>query len=402
MKALILAATPGQYLDPITATRPKSMIPAAGKPLLEYHVSACKQHGISDIEMVIGHCGNEVVNYFGKGRDFDVNIHYTKQEEQIGIGDAILQARDRFSPGDYFILIYADHLTAVNSLTKTLSVFRSFHSPVASVTSTMNTEAFGNVYLGTDTEIIKIIEKPKDAELGNYVLAGIFVLPTAFFDLLEKNDKNMILSLHELISTDKLYASIWSEKWLDVAYPWNILQANQMAMDELKEGRLAANLSLEGHVKITGPVIIEPNVVIKSGSVIRGPSYIGQESFIGNNVLVREYTAIGPKSTIGYGVELKNCLLLGESKVGRLSFIGDSVIGRGVNIGSGVMTVNQTLDGSPVVLNLENRNLESNLDKLGAFIGDNVMIGASNTLAPGSLIPARVIIPHNISIPTER
>ena len=89
---------------------------------------------------------------------------------------------------------------------------------------------------------------------------------------------------------------------------------------------------------------------------------------------------------IGYGVELKNCVLFGNSEVGRLSFVGDSVIGENVDIGSGTMTINENLDRTSVRVDVLGETVDSGLTKLGAFIGDDVKIGAGNTLAAGTVL----------------
>jgi bifunctional UDP-N-acetylglucosamine pyrophosphorylase/glucosamine-1-phosphate N-acetyltransferase len=123
---------------------------------------------------------------------------------------------------------------------------------------------------------------------------------------------------------------------------------------------------------------------------------------VGNNVLVRSYSSLGPGSIIGYGVELKNCVLFGGARIGRLSFVGDSVVGEQVDIGSGTMTVNETMDRSPIAVNIRGTMVESGLTKLGAFIGDRAKIGAGNTLAPGTVIEAGTIVPHHFTVPKPR
>ena len=142
-------------------------------------------------------------------------------------------------------------------------------------------------------------------------------------------------------------------------------------------------------------------MVIESGSVLRGPCYIGPNTYVGNNVLIRGNTSIGRDCVIGYGVELKNCVMFGHSRVGRLSFIGDSVIGENVNIGSGTMTVNTTLERKTVQVLVDGVLQDSGFEKLGAFIGDNVEIGAGNTLPAGICLESGMHIPHHATVPLE-
>ena len=92
------------------------------------------------------------------------------------------QVKNKISPGEYFLLIYGDTLTDQNIYSKTQQSFHSFKCPVASICLPPSNESFGNVFLNAQMKINKIIEKPKGNNFGNYVLAGVFVLPESFFD----------------------------------------------------------------------------------------------------------------------------------------------------------------------------------------------------------------------------
>ncbi len=397
MKAVILAGG-GDDLKPFTTTRPKPMISVSGRSLLENTVVFLKEVGIHDLILVVGHCQEQIFSHFGRGHDFGVNISYVAQEDGGGIGDALLHARGRVHPGDFFLLVYGDVLTAGNIYWQTIQSFHSFRSAVAAICLTPSAEAFGNVYLDNEMRITRLVEKPMQPRHGNYVLAGVFVLPQDFFNRLEKFGANMEEALGDLISTEGLRSSIWEEDWVDTQHPWDILRANRMVMDGWHEAVISDSVQLRGSVKVDGPVRIGDEVVIESGTVLQGPCYIGPGTFVGNNVLIRRYTSIGPKSVIGYGVELKNCVLFGSAKVGRLSFIGDSVVGEGVDIGSGTMTVNTNLDGTTVQAHQDGALVETGMEKLGSFIGDGAIIGAGNTLLAGTVIPAATIIPHHGTI----
>jgi len=260
---------------------------------------------------------------------------------------------------------------------------------------------YGNVYL-SGTRITRIVEKPTTAGLGNYVLAGVFVLPAEVFSFLEKSRGEMEEVFAELIRRPGLNASIWEDGWIDVEYPWDILAANRMVMDTWEEARISRYAVIDGNVTFSGPVRVERGSVIKAGAVLAGPRYIGRNCYVGNNALVRSYTSLGAASSVGYGVELKNCVLFGQSRVGRLSFVGDSVIGENVDIGSGIMTINGSLDRTPIPVDIHGERLDSGLDKLGAFIGDNVKVGAGNTLAAGTVVAPGTVIPHHATVGGSR
>ncbi|MEK7845394.1 MAG: bifunctional sugar-1-phosphate nucleotidylyltransferase/acetyltransferase [Nitrospinota bacterium] len=399
MKALILAAGKGSNLVPFTNTRPKPMISVGGVFILENTIRLLKDSGINVINIVVGHEADTITKYFERGADFGVSIHYFHQNNLRGIGDAVSMTEDRFSPGEYFMLIYGDIITSANIFSHTLQSFNIAKEPIASVCLTPSTKMFGNVYLNNEMKITKIIEKPKKGGLGNYVLSGIFILPSGFFSILKKTRLNMEKALGILINDMGLRASIWEEEWIDVVYPWDILIANKILMDSWQRTSISKSASLKGDVRIEGPVHIDDDVEIRSGTIIEGPSFIGAGSFIGNNVLMRKYTAVGKGCTIGYGVELKNCIFSGNSRVGRLSFIGDSVIGSNVDIGSGTMTINCNLDKSSVKSRISGKIIDTGLNKLGAFIGDDAVIGSGNTIMAGTVIDTKVRVPHHYTYP---
>ncbi len=376
------------------------MMRIAGKYILEHTLRLLNECGLSDVNMVVGHKRRKVIDTFQGGGDYGTNIHYIEQKQVgAGIGKAILDARDRIDPGEYFMLVYGDILASQNIFSHTLQAFGVSRSPVASINLTSSPEMFGNVYLDPKMRITKIIEKPMEGSRGNYVLSGVFILPYSFFGLLEQSGESMETALSRLAGEEELHASIWEKGWIDIAYPWDIIGANQLLMDEWEESRIHKSVVLKGNVRIEGPALIEEGVEICSGTTIEGPVFIGRNSFIGNNALIRKYTAVGPESIIGYGVELKNCITFGKSMLGRLSFIGDSVIGTKVDIDSGTMTVNRSESGKTVKTMVHGSEVDTGLEKLGAFIGDDAKIGASNTIIAGTVIESGVSIRHNHSYP---
>ncbi|PIQ96896.1 MAG: GlmU protein [Nitrospinae bacterium CG11_big_fil_rev_8_21_14_0_20_56_8] len=395
MKAVILAGGKGANLGPISATRPIPMIRVGGRTLFDNTLNLLKSAGINDIFVVVGHQKEKMIECISEYSNNGLNLHYVEQKTAEDIGGAVLQVRNKISPGEFFMLIYGDTLTAANIFSKTQQSFHSFKCPVASICLPPSNEMFGNVFLNAHMKITRIIEKPKGDELGNYVLSGVFILSASFFDLLEKKGRSMEKALKSLVGEENLRASMWEDEWLDIVYPWEILTANRVLMDSWKESSIAKSARLEGNVTIQGVVHIEDDVIIKAGAVIEGPCSIGKGCYIGNNSLIRSYTSLGNYCSVGYGVELKNCVILDNTRVGRLSFIGDSVLGEGVDFGAGTMTVNRAVDWKPISVKSGNRPINTGLLKLGTFIGDKVVVGAGNTIAPGTIVPpGKVLAPR--------
>ena len=393
MKAIILAAGKGAHLSPFSDTRPQPMIGVAGRTILDNSLGLLKSSGINDIFVVVGHKREKLIDALQEHEYDGLNIHCVEQKQSRGIGNAVLKVKNKISPGEYFLLLYGDILTANNIFSKVQQSFHTFKSPVASICLPPSNQQFGNVFLNAQMEITKIIEKPKSNKFGNYVLAGVFILPASFFQLLESTGQSMEKALKKIVASEGLRASMWEDGWLDVVHPWEILTANKMIMDSWGESSIAKTATLEANVTLQGIVKIGEGVLIKAGAVIEGPCSIGCGSYIGNNSLVRSYTSVGKNCEVGSGVELKNCVVMDSSQIGRLSFIGDSVLGENVDIGSGCMTINRTVDWKPISMQNRKGQASTNMSKLGAFLGDGVVVGAGNIIQPGTVVHSGKIVP---------
>ena len=399
MKALVLASGGGKNMAPFFPTRPKAMVHVAGRPVLHRTLRMLRESGFSEAYAVIGSNGSLVTEYFGAGRSVDMTLGYLTQR-QDGIGRAVLTAKNKFVPGEQFLLAYSDVVAEENLISSVMQAFFLSNKPAASICLTKEPADFGNVYLDDAMNITKIVEKPGRGGKGNYVLAGIFVLPYSFFGTLEKNGGDMVKALAELVKTEGLKGSIWEKGWVDLVHPWDVLSANRMVMSTWHTADVHESIKLRD-AKIKGPVRIEENVEIRSGAIIEGPAFIGSGCYIGNNALIRKNSSIGAGSVVGFGAEIKNCVIFGNTKIGRLSFIGDSVIGENVEIGSGTMTTNYDVSGADIKVRLGKTLLGTGMKKLGAFVGDGAHLGNGHNIAPGAVVAPGCVIGHNITHPKK-
>lgn len=92
MRAMILAAGKGERMRPLTLHTPKPLIPVAGVPLIEYHLRALAQAGVTDV--VINHAwlGDKIEAHLGDGARFGVHIVYSKESQPLETGGGIYQA----------------------------------------------------------------------------------------------------------------------------------------------------------------------------------------------------------------------------------------------------------------------------------------------------------------------
>ena len=89
MKAIILSAGEGSRMRPLTLTKPKTMLPVAGKPIMQYNIESLRDNGIKDILLIVRYKKEMVQEYFGDGSKFGVNISYEIQKDFLGTANAI-------------------------------------------------------------------------------------------------------------------------------------------------------------------------------------------------------------------------------------------------------------------------------------------------------------------------
>jgi len=143
---------------------------------------------------------------------------------------------------------------------------------------------------------------------------------------------------------------------------------------------------IEPGATLNGPVHVGEGTEILSGAYIVGPVYIGRDCVIGPNCYIRPSTSLGNRCKVGNAVEMKNSILMDDTKVPHNSYVGDSVIGERCNFGAGTKVANLRLDNRPVPVIIDGKRVSSKRRKLGAIIGDDVKIGINVSIEPGTII----------------
>ncbi|MDX2472025.1 MAG: sugar phosphate nucleotidyltransferase [SAR324 cluster bacterium] len=403
MKAVVLCAGQSPKLEPFSETRPKSMIVVAGKSILEIILNRLSEANITEVLLVVGHKKEMIQESFHFGKALGLKIDYLIQKEEKGIGNALLLAQEALKKEKNFLVVYGDALMNGNNLLPLVDHFSQSDLPnIATITHPASEGGYGNVYLGHDMQISKFVEKPTGGRMSNYIFGGSFIFDQSVFASLQKNKEDMVAVLKSKIKEKALGASLWEDSWIDISRPWHILKANQMVMSTWTKSIIPVSCNIDSGAKISGAVKFGENVTVRAGASIVGPCFIGDNCFIGNSSLIRENSSIGANSVIGFGTEVKNSVIFGGSKVGRLSFIGDSVLGQDTHLGSGVMTVNTSIENHNFTLtDKKGDSLDTGLSKIGAFIGDNSVIGAGNCLPPGCMLKAGTHAPDCFNLPSN-
>ena len=385
MKGYILAAGEGLRMRPLTSNIPKPLLSVAGKPFLEHNIGALKAAGIKDIILLIGWKANRIREHFGDGSEFGVRIEYVEQKERLGTAHAISMIRDMVDSA--FFCLYGDVVLTHGAVKGIVAHHRKVKGSVMALTSVPDPRRYGCIRV-RDGVVADITEKPEVPE-GNLVNAGAYVLEPAIFDAIAETKKSVrgeyevTDSFRIMMARSHIYAHLLSGEWMDVARPWDLLEANRMLMEGL-EAKVEGTVS--DKATMIGPVRVGKGSEVMAGSYIVGPAIIGRDCRIGPNAYIRPSTSIGDGCRVGNSVEVKNSIIMDGTKVPHLSYVGDSVIGERCNLGAGTKIANLRLDEKEVMVVIDGKKTGSGRRKLGAIIGDDVKTGINATIDVGTII----------------
>lgn len=159
-----------------------------------------------------------------------------------------------------------------------------------------------------------------------------------------------------------------------------------------------ASLVCAGAVFTDDRIQIGKGVFIESGAMIKGPSIIGDYTEIRQGAYVRGDCLIGKNCVIGHTTEVKHSVFLNGSKAGHFAYIGDSILGRGVNLGAGTKLANLRFISGTVSIKIEGSLIDTGRRKLGALLGDNAQTGCNSVTNPGTLVALDSIIAPNTTV----
>lgn len=169
----------------------------------------------------------------------------------------------------------------------------------------------------------------------------------------------------------------------------NVWEALSRIDDYLRERPL-------GHIEVEIPagvylerpelISIGEGTVVEPGAFIRGPCIIGRECEIRHSAYIRGSLITGNRCVIGHATEIKHTICLNRVCAAHFAYVGDCILGNGVNLGAGTKCANLKLDGSPVYVRAGSRRVNSGLRKFGAIMGDDSSVGCNSVPNPGTVM----------------
>ncbi len=384
MKAVILAAGKALRFQPLSITTPKPLLKVANKELILYALDALIGL-VDEIIIIVGYKRDMIIARLGDNYR-GIPIRYITQESLNGTGGAVLLADGLV---DDFLVMPADDIYSEQDIRNI-----AMNKNSILVAHSEHPEFYGCVEI-SGKYVKRIVEKPKEPKT-DLINAGLYHFTREIFDYIKKVDlsiRNEIeitdaISLMENVKHIKV-----KDYWLPNSYVWDLLKTNTEILRRM-ESRIEGSVE-EGAV-VKGKLILGKGSLIRAGAYLEGDIIIGENTVIGPNCFIRGSTAIGNNCRVGNAVEIKNSILMDGSKVGHLSYVGDSILGRNVNFGAGTITANLRHDNKNIKTMIKGELVDTGLRKFGTIVGDKVHTGIHTSIYPG-----RKLYPETSTLPGE-
>ena len=348
------------------------------KEVIKRVFESVKKSGINDITLVVGPDTEDEIKNILKD-----DVKYIKQEKVLGSGYAIIQSAPYLENKNGKILIINGNIPLIKSDTieKLVKKAQKEENDATILTAiTENPEGFGRI-IRDGNDIIQIVEESDLRESQKHILevnSGVYVFEISkILNILKQLEKRKtglyyITDVIGLLSSmnSKIGAVLLEDntETLPVNNKVQLEILNKILHIRINTMHMNSGVTIEDSnstyiyddVKIGIDTTIKPNTIIKSGVTI------GENCNIGPNAYIREGCKLANNVKIGNFVEIKKAIIAEGTKVPHLTYMGDTEIGKGTNIGCGSITCNY--DG---------------INKHKTIIGDNVFVGSNtNFVAP--------------------
>ncbi|NNF18127.1 MAG: bifunctional UDP-N-acetylglucosamine diphosphorylase/glucosamine-1-phosphate N-acetyltransferase GlmU [Gammaproteobacteria bacterium] len=426
LRIVILAAGRGTRMR---SSLPKVLQPLAGRPLLDHVIEVAEAMAPVATHVVYGFGGDQVKDAMAH-RD----IEWHEQAEQLGTGHAVAQAMPAFHANDVVLVLYGD-VPLIELETLQQLVHLAGENALALLTVRLdNPYGYGRIVRDGRGQVQCIVEEkdttPEERQITE-VNTGVMACRAAslgkWISALDKNNSQGEYYLTDVVAhavadevpvhafvtanveetfgiNDKKHLaeaeSHYRKRIADRLLSEGVTLVDPTRIDvrgDLTCGQdvyIDANVTFIGDVKLGDGVQVGPNCVIRDTQIEDGtiiyPNCVIEEAHFGPRCLIGPFARVRPQSYFGSGVklgnfvEIKKSAIAKGSKVNHLSYIGDTTMGQGVNVGAGTITCNY--DGM---------NKHETTIKDDVFIGSGTQLVAPLTIGEGATIGAGSVITHD-------
>ncbi|WP_459191162.1 bifunctional sugar-1-phosphate nucleotidylyltransferase/acetyltransferase [Halosimplex sp. J119] len=373
--AVVLAAGEGTRLRPLTRNRPKPMLPAANRPILEYVFDALVAADVRRIVVVVGYKRDRVRDHFGPTYK-DVDVTYVTQHKQLGSGHALLQAREAVDGPT--LVVNGDRVIDANIVRDVVREFDRSGEPSMAVLERPETSQYGAVVLH-EGDVSELVEKP-DTDEYRLINAGVYAFEQSVFEAIDETDRSdgelaLTDTIGRLMDDGRVRGVRTEGMWVDATYPWDLLA---VADEVLARGHVDEPARGDG-------VWVDEAATVHDSAVLQGPVVVGPDCEIGAGAVVGPNAALSQNVTVGANATVRNSVFDTDTRVASGSTVIDAVTGQDVTLGAGTV-----VPGGPADVRVGREVFED--QRLGAVIADRVTAEGDASFAPGTLVGPRAHI----------
>ena len=188
------------------------------------------------------------------------------------------------------------------------------------------------------------------------------------------------------------------ELLLEMDHVWMGLEQIGPYLKNYPLGKIETVIHPSVHLIDPHLISIGEGTVIEPGTYIKGPCIIGKNCQVRFGAYIRGNVITGDQCVIGHSTEVKNSVFLDHAHAPHFNYVGDSILGNRTNLGAGVKCANLRVDKKNITIHYGMKKFETNLQKIGAILGDDVQIGCNAVLNPGTVIGKKAICFPGIQI----
>ncbi len=174
--------------------------------------------------------------------------------------------------------------------------------------------------------------------------------------------------------------------------PLNEVLIKEKGVAEFKGERLEGAILFPGAILRGRKILLKKGAFVEAGAVLAEPALIGEYTEIRHCAYIRGALWAGKGVVIGHTTEVKNSIFFSGAKAPHFAYVGDSIIGKEVNLGAGTKLANLKFTKKEIIIEFEGRKYHTGLRKMGAIIGDYSQTGCNSVLQPGTLLGKRSFV----------
>lgn len=392
MKLIILAAWEGSRLRPLTNTVPKPLIKILGKPIVEHNMenilSEENIHLFDEIIFIVKYKKEKIIEYFWESYNW-IKISYKTQSDKKWTWAALMW----LEINDDILIINWDSIFDKYDLDKIVKY--NWYWVLAQ--KVKNPEEYGIFKTKNNLDILEIVEKPEEfiwdlASLWIYKFSSKFLDYVENIELSKRWEYELTDALNEFALHFPLKAIEIDWDFIDVWYPWNILDANKTFLEKLEKSEI--KWEIEEWVTIKWNIILEKGAILKSWTYIEWNCYIWKNTSVWPNIYLRWNTSIWENCKIWANNEVKNSYIWENTNVAHLSYVWDSILWNNINIGWNFVTANLRHDKANIKVPVKWILTDTWRHKLWIIIWDNC-----KTWINSSSMPWRVLEQNSFTLP---